>query len=194
MKKLISGSLLFGAVLMTTITVLAQAPAAPPPGKPRLALTTTAFEDGGIIPNKYTMAAEGSAVSPKLTWTNVPDGTVSFTLILHDPDTSLMKSTSEVLHWMIFNIPGTARELPEGVASQAQLPDGSVQSLNQGKKPGYMGMGAGAAGPYHHYTFELFALDTKLSLGPDATQADVMKAMDGHILMKGVLVGRFHRP
>jgi Raf kinase inhibitor-like YbhB/YbcL family protein len=186
--------LIIGVVLAATAGALAQTPAAPPPTKPRLALTTTAFEDGGIIPNRYTMAAEGAAVSPKLAWTNVPDGTVSFTLILHDPDTSLMKSTSEVLHWMIFNIPGTVRELPEGVAAQAQLADGSIQSLNQGKKVGYMGMGAAAVGPYHHYTFELFALDTKLSLGPDATQADVMKAMDGHILMKGVLVGRFHRP
>ena len=56
-----------------------------------------------------------------------------------------------------------------------------------------MGMGAAAVGPYHHYTFELFALDTKLTLGADANHSDVMKAMDGHILMKGVLVGRFHR-
>lgn len=170
---------------------MAQTPA---PTKPRLTLTTDAFEDGGIIPNKYTMAAEGTPVSPKLTWTNVPDGTVSFALLLHDPDTSLEKTTDEVLHWLIFNIPGTARELPEGVPAQAQLPDGSIQVLNRGKKMGYMGMGAAAVGPYHHYTFELFALDIKLRLGPDATQADVMKAMNGHILMKGVLVGRFHRP
>jgi Raf kinase inhibitor-like YbhB/YbcL family protein len=119
---------------------------------------------------------------------------VSFALILHDPDTSLVKKTDEVLHWLIFNIPGTARELPEGVPAQAQLPDGSIQGLNQSKKVGYMGMGAAAVGPYHHYAFEIFALDTKLTLGPDATQADVMKAMDEHILMKGVLVGRFHRP
>jgi Raf kinase inhibitor-like YbhB/YbcL family protein len=182
------------AALLAPLGTLAQTPNAPPPGKPRLTLTTTAFEDGGIIPNKYTMAAAGAAVSPKLMWTYVPEGTVSFALILRDPDTSLTKSTNEVLHWMIFNIPGTARELPEGVATQAQLPDGSIQSLNQGKTVGYMGMGAGAAGPYHHYTFELFALDTKLSFGPEATLDDVMKAMDGHILMKGVLVGRFHRP
>ena len=168
--------------------------AAPVPTKPRLTLTTTAFDDGGIIPNKYTMAAEVTPVSPQLMWTNVLDGTVSFALILHDPDTSLAKSTNEVLHWMIYNIPGTARDLHEGVAAQAQLADGSVQALNQSKKPGYMGMGAAAVGPYHHYTFELFALDTMLSLGPDATLADVMKAMDGHILMKGVLMGRFHRP
>jgi len=70
---------------------------------------------------------------------------------------------------MIFNIPATARELPEGVLAQARLSDGSVQALNQGKKVGYMGMGAAAVGPYPHYTFELFALDTKLNVGPDAT-------------------------
>jgi Raf kinase inhibitor-like YbhB/YbcL family protein len=175
-------------------TTMAQTPSASVPTKPRLTLTTDAFEDGGVIPNKFTMAAEGNPVSPKLTWTYVPDGTVSFALILHDPDTSLMKKTDEVLHWLIFNIPGTARELPEGVTAQPQLPDGSIQGLNQGKKVGYMGMGAAAVGPYHHYTFELFALDTKLTVGPEATQSDVWKAMDGHILMKGVLVGRFHRP
>lgn len=189
MKKL-----MMAALMMCTAGALAQAPAALPQNKPGLTLTTSAFEDGGIIPNKYTMAAEGTAVSPKLTWDHVPEGTVSFALILHDPDTSLAKSTNEVLHWMVFNIPGTARELPEGVPAQANLPDGSIQALNTRKSVGYMGMGARAPGPYHHYTFELFALDTKLSLGPDATQADVMKAMNGHILMKGVLVGRFHRP
>jgi Raf kinase inhibitor-like YbhB/YbcL family protein len=194
LKELSMRELLIGALLMTTVGVMAQAPAAQAP-KPGLTLTTAAFEDGGIIPNKYTMAAApATAVSPKLDWTNVPAGTASFALILHDPDVALMKTTEDVLHWMIFNIPGTATGLPEGMSDQAQLPDGSVQALNRGKKVGYMGMGAGAAGPYHHYTYELFALDTKLSLGPDATRADVLKAMDGHILGKGVLVGRFHRP
>jgi Raf kinase inhibitor-like YbhB/YbcL family protein len=183
-------------LLSAAAGAMAQTPPAPAPvpTKPRLALTTDAFEDGGIIPNKFTMAAEGTPVSPKLTWINVPEGTVSFALILIDPDTAVMKKTDEVLHWMIFNIPGTAHELPEGVPAQPQLPDGSIQGVNQGKKVGYMGMGAAAVGPYHHYTFQLFALDTKLTLGPDATLIDVMKAMDGHILMKGVLVGRFHRP
>ena len=96
------------AALMSTMGAVAQTPAAAPPpmAKPGLTLTTTAFDDGGIIPNKYTQAAEsGAAVSPHLTWTNVPDGVVSFALILHDPDTSLNKTTNEVLHWMIFNIP-----------------------------------------------------------------------------------------
>ena len=177
-----------------TLAQQTQTSSTPAPGKPRLTLTTDAFEDGGIIPNKFTQAADGTPVSPKLMWNYVPEGTVSFALILHDPDTAPMKKTDEVLHWLIFNIPGTTHELPEGVPAQAQLPDGSIQGLNQSKKVGYMGMGAAAVGPYHHYTFELFALDTKLTLGPDATQSDVMKGMDGHILMKGVLVGRFHRP
>lgn len=105
-----------------------------------------------------------------------------------------MKKTDEVLRWLIFNIPGAAHELPERIPAQPQLPDGSIQGLNQGKKVGYMGMGAAAVGSYHHYTFELFALDTKLTLGAVTTQSEVIKAMDGHILMKSVPVGRFHRP
>jgi hypothetical protein len=174
---------------------MAQAPAAPPAQtKPGLTLTTTAFEDGGIIPNKYTQANPAAPPSPELKWSHVPDGTVSFALILNDPDTALNKTTEVVLHWLIFNIPGTATGLPEGVAHDAQLPDGSVQGLNRSKNVGYMGMGAGALGPYHHYTYELYALDTKLTLGPDATRAEVMTAMSGHILGKAILVGRFHKP
>jgi len=200
-----------GAVLMTAIGSLAQAPAAPagqaPAGQApggrgsggrgggnrgRLAMTTDGFEDGAVIPIKYSAAAEGGAVSPKLTWTGAPDGVVSYTLILHDPDTSMMKGTAQYLHWLIFNIPGTTTELPEGVATTPILPDGSIQLMNSGRKPGYAGMGAGP-GPYHHYTFEMYALDTKLTLGADATQDDVMKAMDGHVMGKATLVGRYHR-
>lgn len=182
--------LLTGLVLISSMTLLAQAP-----GRPGLTLKSTSFEDGGIIPNVYTQAApSGKAISPELQWSYVPEGTVSFALIVHDPDTTLNKTTGQVLHWLIFNIPGTARELRENVPPEPKLPDGTIQGLNQGKLVGYRGMGAAAAGPYHHYIFEMFALDTKLDLGPDATQADVMKAMEGHILGKGVVTGRFHRP
>lgn len=163
------------------------------PAMPGLTLTTTAFEDGGIIPTKYTQN-DPSAVSPKLEWSHVPAGTVSFALILHDPDVSIRRSNDDVLHWMIFNIPGTATELPEGIpVGKGTLEDGAVQAKNLRGQIGYMGPGAPPQGPVHHYTFELYALDTKLDLGPDATRAEVLKAMDGHILGKGVLVGRFHR-
>lgn len=167
------------------------APGKAPP-RPGLTLTTTAFADGAEIPSKYTQS-DPSPVSPKLEWTNVPPNTVAFVLIMHDPDVAIQRKTDDVLHWMAFNIPGTARELPEGVPATASLPDGTVQAKNLRGGVGFMGPGAPAAGPHHHYTFELFALDTKLDLGPDATRADVLKAIDGHILGKGVLVGRFHR-
>jgi Raf kinase inhibitor-like YbhB/YbcL family protein len=170
----------------------AQAQQAAPPAVPGLTITTPAFEDGSIIPPKFTQSAD-KFVSPKLMWTNVPPNTVSFVLIAHDPDVAIDKKTGDVLHWMAFNIPGTARELPEGVPTDATLTDGTIQAKNRRGAVGYLGPGAPAVGPYHHYTFELFALDTKLSLTADATRADVLSAMDGHILGKGVLVGRFHR-
>jgi hypothetical protein len=94
---------------------------------------------------------------------------------------------------MAFNIPGTARSLAENVPALAALPDGTIQTKNIHGTVGYLGPGAGAAGPYHHYTWELYALDIKLDLTADATRADVLKAMDGHVLGKGILTGRFHR-
>jgi hypothetical protein len=172
---------------------IAQPPASPKggPARPGLTLTSPAFEDGAIIPNKYTQS-DPNPVSPKLEWTNVPAGVVSYALIMHDPDTAPNKRSEDILHWMIFNIPGTATGLPEGVPTTATLPDGAVQAKGF-RSVGYMGPGAGAAGPYHKYTLELYALDIKLALGPDATRADVLKAMDGHVLAKAALVGRFHR-
>ncbi len=183
-------SLLLGAALLSATAALAQTPAAPPPIP--MGLTSTSFADGAVIPDKYTQASP-APVSPALAWTNPPAGTVSFALVVDDPDTALQHTTNEVLHWAAFNIPATATSLPEGVPNDAALPDGTVQPLNTGKKPGFMGPGA-RGNVYHHYTFQLYALDTKLALGPDATRAQILAAMDGHVLGKAVLVGRFHRP
>jgi Raf kinase inhibitor-like YbhB/YbcL family protein len=175
-------------------TASAQQAAAQPkaPARPGLTLTTSAFEDGAVIPNKYTQS-DSNPISPKLDWTNVPAGVVSFVLIMHDPDTAPQKKVEDILHWMAFNIPASATGLPEGVPATAALPDGTVQAKSFRGAVGYLGPGAGAAGPYHHYTWELFGLDTKLDLGPDATRAEVLKAMDGHVLGKAALTGRFHR-
>jgi Raf kinase inhibitor-like YbhB/YbcL family protein len=163
------------------------------PAAPGMALSSPDFEDGGIIPDKYTQA-NPNPVSPQLQWTNVPMGTVSFALIMHDPDAALAKNPEDVLHWMAFNIPGTARMLASGQPDTAELPDGMIQAKNRGGRVGYMGPGNPSQNPYHHYTIELFALDDKLSLGPDATREQVLDAMKGHILGKAVLEGRFRRP
>ena len=164
-------------------------------GGPPMAMTTTAFEDGGVIPAKFV---GGMGVSPELKWTNTPMGTQSFVLLMHDPDVALGGNSLDVTHWLVWNIPGTATSLPEGMMAAAELPDGTRQvSL---RAMGYMGPGAPANGPYHHYTFELFALDTKLDV-PAAANAQeaaakreaVMMAMQGHIRGKAVVVGRFHQ-
>jgi Raf kinase inhibitor-like YbhB/YbcL family protein len=188
-------SLALGAVMLSFSSSLglaqpAAAPAGPPPTP--MGLTSTSFVDGGIIPDKYTQAST-APISPQLSWTNAPAATQSFALIVDDPDTALQRTTNEVLHWAAFNIPATLTSLPENVPTEATLPDGTIQPVNTGRKNGFMGPGA-RGNVYHHYTFQLYALDTKLSLGPDATRAQIMAAMDGHVLAKAVLVGRFHRP
>jgi Raf kinase inhibitor-like YbhB/YbcL family protein len=167
------------------------------PQTPPLIMTSSAWEDGGVIPDKYTQAAGPTAPNPALSWSQVPPGTQSFVLLMHDPEPAIPAKSSkmDVTHWLIWNIPGTATGLPEGVMA-GDLPDGSRQvSL---RSNGYMGPGA-PPGPYHHYTFMLYALDTKLDI-PSGAPADAAKtrmaiedAMDGHVLGKAVLVARFHR-
>jgi hypothetical protein len=184
-----------GLILLACVAIAqqpTQAPAARPPAKPGFALTTPAFADGEKIPAKFTWAVRDKVVSPPLAWANVPDNTVSFTLIMHDPDTAPKQGVEDILHWLVFNIPGNVRELPEGLPNAAALPDGSIQAKNFRGKAGYLGPGAPSAGPYHHYTWELYALDTKLDLTPDANRAEVLKAMDGHVLAKAVLAAQFH--
>jgi Raf kinase inhibitor-like YbhB/YbcL family protein len=173
--------------------VFAQQPAAPPKPAPRPALTlsTTAFEDGGVIPDKYT-GVDAHPVSPMLQWTNAPASVASFVLIMHDTDVAAQRKSEDNLHWMAINIPASATGLPEGVPATASWPDGTIQAKNPRGTAGYMPPGA-PAGPYHHYIFELYGLDTKLDVGPDATRPDVLKAMDGHVVAKATVTGRFHR-
>ena len=173
----------------------AGAPAAPP-----MTLTVSGFQDGGQIPVKFSQAAEGVApgegLSPAMTWTNTPPGTQSFVLHMHDLDVARNKTTDDQAHWVVWNIPATATGLPEGVPKGAQLADGSHQISATGQM--YRGPGAAATGPLHHYMFEIYAIDTKLGVPPAAdafeTRANVMKAMQGHILGKAVYGGLFKRP
>lgn len=186
MRKIFTATVF--AALVATQAIAADAPFAP---WLEMTLTSTGFQDGAIIPDKFTQNVP-NFVSPALEWTKAPAGTASFVLIVHDPDVALNKKGDDVTHWTAFNIPATAKGLPEGVPTTDRLPDGTVQTKNIMGKAGYLGPGAPPSGPYHHYTFELYALDAKLNLGPEASRADVLAAMDGHILAKAVNTGR-HR-
>ena len=189
-------------LLISTLSVTFAQQSTPPTATtaPAMRLTTTAFSDGGIIPIKFTQAAPGAApgggTSPELNWTNIPAGTQSFVLHMHDVDVSRNKSTDDNLHWLVWNIPATLTSLPEGIPAGAQLADGSYQ-VNV-FTPSYRGPGAAASGPLHHYIFELYALDTKLDVKPGTegseTRKNVLKAIDGHVLGKAAYVGLFKRP
>jgi Raf kinase inhibitor-like YbhB/YbcL family protein len=165
-----------------------------------MTLTIPAFPDGGQFPVKYSQAAEGVApgegTSPAISWANPPAGTQSFVLNMRDMDVARNRTTDDQAHWVVWNIPGTATGLPEGVPKGPQLADGSFQISATGQM--YRGPGAPATGPQHHYMFELYALDAKLDVQPTSdafeTRANVMKAMQGHILGKAVYGGLFRRP
>ena len=160
-----------------------------------MTLTTTAWTDGGQIPTKY--AQPGAELSPPLAWSNVPDGVTSFVLLVHDVDAATGRGrVDDVLQWLVWNIPGTSRTLPEGVSQGPQLPDGTRQISVTG--PNYRGPAAPATGPAHHYVFELFALDATIDVAPvGATPADtraaVVAAMADHVRGKAALVGLFKR-
>jgi Raf kinase inhibitor-like YbhB/YbcL family protein len=190
-------------ILSIAAPLMAQAPAGQPggaPAAPAMTLTVTGFADGADIPVKFSQAAPGAApgegTSPAIAWANVPAGTQTCVLNMRDLDVARNKGTEDQAHWVVWNIPAATTSLPEGVPKGSQRPDGSFQISATG--PVYRGPGAGANGPRHHYMFEIYALDTKLDVQPTAdafeTRANVMKAMQGHILGKAVYVGLFRRP
>ena len=163
---------------------------------PTFAMMSTSMADGGFLAVKYTCTAGPAAVSPDLHWLNAPRDTASFVLIAHDMEPRPRKGVDDILHWMVWNIAPTATQIPEAVPSNTQqLPDGSIQTNGnpgQGANVGYRPP-CPPAGPSHHYAFELFALDQKLDLPESASRADLLKAMDGHILAHAALIVPYHQ-
>ncbi len=173
----------------------AGAPGGAPAGAAPMRLMSNSFIDGGLIPAKYTQA--GEQASPQLAWANAPMGTQSYVLHMHDMEGARNKTTDDQLHWLVWNIPAETRALPEGVP-MGDLKDGSHQTSATGNGV-YRGPGAPANGPYHHYVFEIFALDTKIDVpanpaDPFDTRAKVLAAIQGHVLGKAVYLGFFRRP
>jgi Raf kinase inhibitor-like YbhB/YbcL family protein len=150
---------------------------------PPLLMQTDAFADGGIVPQKY---AGRGGVQPGFKFSGAPEGTVSYAIIFHDIDVALQGNTGDVLHWMAWNIPAAAGGIPEG-----KLPDGAVQGANITGQNVYFGPGAPNGPRYHHYVFELYALNSNLDLPPTASRDDLLKAMAGKITAKSACVGRY---
>ncbi|MCX7594803.1 MAG: YbhB/YbcL family Raf kinase inhibitor-like protein [Fischerella sp.] len=151
----------------------------------KMNLESIAFEANGLVPAKYT--CDGADISPPLKWDEPPSGTESFALIVDDPDAP----GRTFVHWVLYDLPATMRQLPEKIAAVKNLPDGGVQGKNDFGKIGY----GGPCPPSgtHRYFFKLYALDKKLGLQPGATKNQLEAAMDGHILAEAQLIGRYQR-
>ncbi|HEY6343343.1 MAG TPA: YbhB/YbcL family Raf kinase inhibitor-like protein [Bryobacteraceae bacterium] len=204
--KLLQVVFLAAVFVATCFIVMAQG--GPPggggkggPKAPVLSVTSPAWADGAEVPMEN--AGRGGNKSPafEFHWSNGPNPAEapadlqSYAVIFHDIENSAKKTTVDTLHWSAFNIPGTAKGLPAGLGG-GDLPDGTRNGpgIAAGRgTPAYFGPGAGP-GPFHHYVFEFYALDTKLDLPANTSREDLMKAMDGHIIGKAAYVGRFHAP
>ena len=149
-------------------------------------LKTTAFTPGGDIPRKFT--CDGPDVSPALSWGEPPAGTQSISLIMDDPDAPV----GTWVHWVLYDLPGSTRELAESVPKDAELKSGAPQGRNDFGKIGYGGP-CPPPGKPRRYFFKLYALDAKTSLKSGATKADLETAMKGHILAQTELIGRYKR-
>jgi hypothetical protein len=174
---------------LVILTALAAAPAfaqgggGGPPRFSPLLMESTAFEDGGIVPQKY---AGREGVQPGFTFSNAPDTAVSYAIIFHDLDVALQGGTNDVLHWLAWNIPAAAKGIPEG-----SLPEGSVTGRNIAGQNSYFGPGAPPGPRYHHYVFELYALNANLDLPSTAGRDELLAAMAGKIVAKAAYVGRY---
>jgi Raf kinase inhibitor-like YbhB/YbcL family protein len=168
---------------LTSATAFAQGGGGGPPRLSPLLMESTAFEDGGIVPQKY---AGREGVQPGFTFSNAPDGTVSYAIIFHDIDVALQGGTNDVLHWIAWNIPAAAKGIPEG-----SLPAGSVTGKNIANQNSYFGPGAPPGPRYHHYVFELYALNANVDLPNTAGRPELLAAMAGKIVAKAAYVGRF---
>ncbi|HUU41026.1 MAG TPA: YbhB/YbcL family Raf kinase inhibitor-like protein [Desulfatiglandales bacterium] len=148
-------------------------------------VTSSAFSEGKMIPEKYT--CDGEDISPPLAWTGVPEGTKSFALICDDPDAPM----GTWVHWVLFDIPAEIRELSSNIPPLPVIKNGAKQGINDFRKYGYGG--PCPPGGTHRYYFKLYALDIEVDLVSGITKDQLLKAMEGHILAKGQLMGKYKR-
>jgi len=182
--RAIAATALLGAFAATSAFAQGQPAARPPgPGLVPLLIESSAFPDGGVVPDKFSM--RGGNVQPDFKISNAPENTQSFAIIFHDIDVAIGGDTGDVLHWVVWNIPGTTRQIAEG-----KFPEGAVNGKGI-RTNEYMDPGAPPGPRYHHYVFEFYALSAKLDLPPTASRPELLEAMKGKVLAKAAYVGRF---
>lgn len=154
-------------------------------GTMSIELISSEFKEGETIPAKYT--CDGKDVSPPLNWSGAPEGTKSFALICDDPDAPV----GTWVHWVIYNIPDSVVLLPEAISMKKSVMEDVLQGMTDFRRIGY----GGPCPPRgsHRYYFKIYALDIILNLPAGATKVKLLKAMEGHILAEGQLMGKYSR-
>ena len=152
----------------------------------QMILSTTSFEPGGFIPEKYT--CDGVDISPQLSWSGAPAGTETYVIIVDDPDAPGGTFT----HWVIFNIPANRTMLPEGVPAEKIVKKACSQAMNDFRMVGYGGP-CPPVGKPHHYHFKLFALKKSLDVPSLMPRKAIEAAMRGYVLEQTEIVGLYQR-
>lgn len=173
-------------LLMNAEKVVAQQSAAPAASKFTIG---SAYADGDWIPVQYTCGVPNGS-SPPVQWSEPPQGTVSMALIFHDTDAAPDKGVMDATLWILWNIPASSPQISAGVQPDAS-PDGIQQGKNLRVINGYQPPCPPVGAKPHHYVFELYALDAKLDLKTGSSRADLLKAMEGHVIGKATHVGVF---
>lgn len=161
-----------------------------------ISVTSSAFDHHGMVPESNS--AYGENVSIDLTWADLPEGTQQLALICDDPKVvEIGMMEQPFVHWVMYNIPASASGLPAGLPSDATLEmeglEGAVNGLNGLRRPGYFGPRPPANGQLHAYHFRVYALDDALNLEPGLGKAELLDAMNGHVLATGMLMGHYER-
>jgi len=156
-----------------------------------LIVTSPAFQDGQLIPDMYT--CDGKSISPPINIDGIPEGTRSLVIVMEDPDVPMPQlPLFTVTHWIVFNIPPEVPSVPEAVPASARLEGGVLQGISTNRKHGYLAP-CPIAGT-HRYCFQVYAIDTVLEIELEkATKKNILKAIEGHILARGLLIGRYRR-
>jgi len=188
MRKLISAAGAITAMLLS-LQVIAQ-------GVPEtITVTSSAFEHHGMVPRANS--AYGDNASIDLSWSNLPAGTVQLALICDDPKVVELGMMPEpFVHWVAYNIPASASGLPAGLPTDAEVSgiaglNGMINGLNGTRRSGYFGPRPPDNGQLHAYHFRVYALDADLGLEPGLNKAQLLEAIDGHVLATGMLMGHY---
>lgn len=181
-----SSRALFGLLLLLSLITFTCAKKG---GQSTMLIQSSVFSDKGDIPALYT--CQGANISPPLSWSKIPSEAKSLALIVDDPDAPDPAAPTRVfVHWVLYNLPTTSTGLPEAVASDS-LPAGTLEGMGDYGKTGYRGpcppIGT------HRYFFKLYALDTVLPDLNQPTKAQLLQAMEGHIIAKTEMIGRYKK-